>query len=176
MAQELPFYSIPEVGEDYSSGTSIGRMIDGLGFRYHWATEGLRALDLTYRPTPEAQSALETLEHIYSLSEVIANTANNRTIVRPPVAVPQSLEALRKGTLEYLEKASQLFKSKSDEELKELAIQFDRGENVSKFPVWNLINGPIADALYHTGQIVSFRRSSGNPIAKGVNVFLGIKN
>ncbi|MDA0985573.1 MAG: hypothetical protein O3C56_07190, partial [Bacteroidetes bacterium] len=128
------------------------------------------------RPTPEAQSTLETLEHIYSLSEVIANTASNRTTVRPPVAVPQSLEALRKGTLEYLEKASQLFKSKSDEELKELAIQFDRGDKVSKFPVWNLINGPIADALYHTGQIVSFRRSSGNPIPKGVNVFLGIKN
>jgi hypothetical protein len=39
-----------------------------------------------------------------------------------------------------------------------------------------LINGPITDAIYHTGQVVSFRRTSGNPIPKGVNVFLGVKN
>ncbi len=34
-------------------------------------------------------------------------------------------------------------------------------------------SGPIADALWHTGQIVSFRRSSGNPIPKGVNMLTG---
>jgi len=39
-----------------------------------------------------------------------------------------------------------------------------------------LLNGPIADALTHVGQVISFRRTSGNPIPKGVNVFMGIKN
>ena len=29
------------------------------------------------------------------------------------------------------------------------------------------------DAIYHTGQIVSFRRTTGNPIDSSVNVFMG---
>ena len=64
----------------------------------------------------------------------------------------------------------------SETQLEYLNIIFERGGKQTKFPVWNLINGPIADAIYHTGQVVSFRRTSGNPIPKGVNVFLGVKN
>lgn len=40
-------------------------------------------------------------------------------------------------------------------------------------PFYNLINGPIADAIWHTGQLASFRRSSGNPINSKVNHFTG---
>ena len=39
-----------------------------------------------------------------------------------------------------------------------------------------LMNGPLLDALTHVGQILSFRRTSGNPQEAGVNVFLGKKN
>tara|TARA_B100001057_G_C22633209_1_gene865224 strand:+ start:720 stop:932 length:213 start_codon:yes stop_codon:yes gene_type:complete len=42
MAQELPFYSIPSEAEYYTTANTITRMIEGLGFRYYWATEGLR--------------------------------------------------------------------------------------------------------------------------------------
>ena len=59
--------------------------------------------------------------------------------------------------------------------LKNIKIIFLRKSGNYEFPIWNLINGPISDAIYHTGQLVSFRRTSGNPIPKGVNVFLGIK-
>ena len=41
------------------------------------------------------------------------------------------------------------------------------------FPFWNHLNGPIADALWHSGQIVSNRRASGNPLNSKVNVFIG---
>jgi hypothetical protein len=41
------------------------------------------------------------------------------------------------------------------------------------FPFWNQINGPISDALWHCGQVVMNRRASGNPLQKGVNVFIG---
>ena len=57
-----------------------------------------------------------------------------------------------------------------------MKVVFDRQGKISSFPVWNLMNGPLQDAIYHTGQIVSFRRTTGNPIPKGVNVFLGVKN
>jgi sorbitol-specific phosphotransferase system component IIA len=80
---------------------------------------------------------------------------------------------LRKQTLNYLEEATVNFKNKTPKELAELKVIFERGEKQSSFPFWNMINGPLADAIYHTGQVVSFRRSSGNPLPKGVNVFMG---
>lgn len=176
MAQELPFSSIPAAAEKYTAGNSISRMIQGLGFRYYWATEGLRTEDLVYRPSAEAQSTLETIQHIYGLSKMIVNTAKNEPSTRPAQESPKTLEELRNKTLKYLKQASDLLEKRSEIELEELNIIFDRGGQQTKFPVWNLINGPIADAIYHTGQVVSFRRTSGNPIPKGVNVFLGVKN
>jgi len=53
---------------------------------------------------------------------------------------------------------------------------FEQGSNKSEFPFWNLINGPISDALWHVGQVVSFRRGSGNPLPNGVNVLTGVKS
>ena len=176
MAQELPFSSIPAAPQDYTAGNSISRMIQGLGFRYHWATEGLRAEDLEYRPTKEAQSTLGTLQHIYGLTKTILNAAKNEASKRPAPSPPDNLEALRAATLKDLQQAATLFLNYSEDEIEGLNIIFEREGKQSRFPVWNLINGPIADALYHTGQVVSFRRTSGNPIPKGVNVFLGVKN
>jgi len=36
-----------------------------------------------------------------------------------------------------------------------------------------MMNGPLADAIYHVGQIVVFRRANGNPQNPRVNVFMG---
>ena len=176
MAQDYPFSSIPPAPKNFSASNSICRMIQGLGFRYHWATEGLRAEDLEYRPSDEAQSTLSTIQHIYSLSKTILNAAKNKVSKRSKDQPPEHLDELRIITLNNLSEASELFLNYNENELNELNIIFERGGKQSKFPIWNLINGPIADALYHTGQVVSFRRVSGNPISKGVNVFLGIKS
>ena len=176
MAQDLPFSSIPEPPQDYTATNSIKRMIEGLGFRYYWATEDLKASDLNYRPSEEARNTLETIQHIYGLSTTILNAAENQASLRPAPKPTSNLKELRVATLDNLEKTAALFDQYADKELEELNIIFERGGRQSKFPLWNLINGPIADALYHTGQLVSFRRASGNPIAKGVNVFLGVKN
>ena len=176
MAQELPFSSISPAPTNFSASNSIYRMIQGLGFRYHWATEGLRVEDLEYRPTEEAQSTLGTIQHIYSLSKTILNAAKNKASGDPRSIPPERLDELRVATLDYLQESAELFLNYNEDELYELNIIFERGGKQSKFPIWNLINGPISDALYHTGQVVSFRRTSGNPISKGVNVFLGIKN
>ena len=176
MAQELPFSSIPKAPVNYSASNSISRMIQGLGFRYHWATEGLKAKDLKYRPTEESRSTMCTIQHIYSLSKTILNAAKNKVSKRSKDQPPEHFDELRIITLNNLSEASELFLNYNENELNELNIIFERGGKQSKFPIWNLINGPIADALYHTGQVVSFRRTSGNPISKGVNVFLGIKS
>ena len=49
---QLPFKSIPQYPDNYKSGNIIQRMIQGLGYRYYWATEGLTDKDLKYRPVP----------------------------------------------------------------------------------------------------------------------------
>lgn len=176
MAQALPFSQIPEVPKQLTPSATILRMVQGLGFRYYWATEGLRKEDLDYRPSREASSSLETLQHLYGLSKTIAEAVQNIPSKRPDAKAPVTLESLRAETLTYLEQAAQVLSQADQESLERMKIVFDREGKQSAFPLWNLINGPISDALYHTGQVVSFRRTSGNPIAKGVNVFLGIKN
>lgn len=176
MAQALPFSQIPEAPKQLTPSTTLLRMVQGLGFRYYWATEGLRKEDLDYRPSQEASSSLETLQHLYSLSKTIAEAVQNIPSKRPDTKAPVTLESLRAETLTYLEQAAQVLSQADQESLERMKIVFDREGKQSAFPLWNLINGPISDALYHTGQVVSFRRTSGNPIAKGVNVFLGIKN
>ena len=72
-----------------------------------------------------------------------------------------------------LEKAAQLFSEMNLETIQKIQVVFERKGKTSSFPIWNLLNGPLSDAIYHTGQLVSFRRTSGNTIQTGVNVFLG---
>ena len=55
----------------------------------------------------------------------------------------------------------------------DVKIVFERKERRTELPISNLINGPIADAIWHVGQVVSFRRSSGNIFNSKVNLMLG---
>ena len=168
---ELPYAKIPEPSESYTAGSVVSRMLDGLGFRYYWATEGLRTEDLEYRPGGLARSTEETLDHILGLTQVIVNSA-----LGVPNGAPQpkmTFEEKRKKTLLNIQQASQIFIKETD--LSKFTIVFGSGDRKTEFPFWNQINGPISDALWHVGQIVSFRRSSGNPFPKGVSVLRGIR-
>lgn len=168
-----PLNEIPIAPEKATTGNIIARMVQGLGYRYYWATKDLRIEDLSYRPSEEASSSFETLEHIYGLVEVIRNTATSSPSIRPVKSPPKDYVVLREKTLKYLEQASALFLNKTVEEVEQMQVIFQRGNELYDYPVWNLLNGPLTDAIYHTGQVVSFRRTSGNPIQKGVNVFVG---
>ena len=170
---QLPYHSIPEYPENYDSGNVISRTIDGLGYRYYWATEGLTETDLNYKPSEDARDAKHTLEHILGLSEVILNASKNKPNIRPAKSHEHSWEEMRKETLQNLRKASKNMAGKTPSEIENLKVIFQRGDNKSEFPYWHILNGPVADALWHAGQIVSFRRSSGNPINSKVNVFMG---
>ena len=173
ISSELPFKSIPEAAKSYTAGNLLVRMIEGAGYRFYWATEVLTSDDLKYKPSDSGQSIWETVEHIYGLSDIIRNTSMNEVSIRPPADTPTNWAALRMKTLRYLEDATKQLKNKSPEELAALEIIFERGGKQSTFPLWNMINGPISDIMYHSGQIVSFRRTNGNPLPKGVNVFIG---
>ena len=79
---ELPYRVIPEHPDQLSAQNVLGRMIDGLGYRYYWATEGLRAQDLAYMPGGGGKSCAEQIEHIYDLSVTILNVAQGKPNLR----------------------------------------------------------------------------------------------
>lgn len=168
---KLPYHQIPEAPKEYTAGSVVSRMIDGLGFRYYWATEGLRSEDLNFKPNTEARTTEETIDHILGLSQVILNSSLG--VVNDKPQPKMTYEEKRKKTLNNLKKASEIFLKTKD--LSQYKIVFKRGENTTEFPFWNQINGPISDALLHVGQVVSFRRSSGNPFPKGVSVLRGVR-
>ena len=157
----LPYYEIPEYHESYSANSVAARMIDGLGFRYYWATEGLRDEDLIYKVSESSRSSSETIEHIYGLSKVIRNNvlSNNKDATK----VELSFKDMRKQTLMNFKLVSETLKSTTE--------SFKLEDSVA--PFWNIINGPISDALWHCGQVVMLRRLSGNPFNSKVNLFSG---
>ena len=160
-AKKLPFYEIPTAPESYTPGTVAARMVDGLGFRYYWATDGLRKEDLNFKPSSDARTTEETIDHIYGLSKFIRNSLleNNKDTSK----IHTDFKDKRLQTLLNLKVVS--------DALRKTETPFNLDE--TGVPFWNIINGPIADALWHCGQVVSFRRSSGNPFNPKVDVFMG---
>lgn len=177
--QQKPyFYQIPSVPEVYTATTVTARMVDGLGFRYYWATEGLREQDLNYQPqgelSGEARTTLETIRHILDLCTIIKNTVHDAPTVSGGNPTSLSFSEVRTLTLQHLQAASEVL-HKNIVNLADLDMVFNNPSGSREYPFWNLINGPIADALWHVGQVVTFRRSSGNPLPSGVNVLQGVK-
>lgn len=175
-AQNKPYYyQIPEVPASYTPATVAARLVDGLGFRYFWATEGLTEKDLSFKASDDARTSLETLEHIDDLTKVLLNAVSKKpTISADPVDKKLSFSELRNKTLLQIQQASELLK-RPDANPEDFDMIFERKDGKTEYPFWNLINGPISDALWHVGQVVTFRRSSGNPLPKGVSVLRGIK-
>ncbi|WP_052143624.1 hypothetical protein [Wocania ichthyoenteri] len=159
--EELPYYEIPEHPETYTAGTVTARMVDGLGFRYYWATEGLRPEDLNYKPSESGRTSAETIDHIFGLSNFILNSISSEE--RKKDANELSFNEKRKQTLLNIKKVSNILRASDD------ISKYDN----DRFPFWNIINGPIADALWHCGQVVMLRRASGNPFNSKVSVFRG---
>ena len=171
MNEKLPFAKIPEAPTNYTPGTVVARMIDGLGFRYYWATEGLSDENLEYRPCKESRTIAETMDHIYSLSCTILNSAKKQPTDFTAKQEDLTSKEKRKRTLGNFKNASDLFKV--SENLAEHKIVFIRKNGKAEFPFWNQINGPIEDAVWHAGQIVMMRRAAGNPFNSKVNVCMG---
>ncbi len=171
--EDLPFYEITNYPESYSSGNVVSRMIDGLGFRFYWASEGLREKDLKYRISPDSRSAQEIIEHIHVLSQIILNSLQNKPTLSGNEQKFNFVE-LRKKILKNLETSSNILKTSKD--LSKFKIVFQRDGSTSEFPFWNQINGPIEDAVWHSGQLVMLRRASGNPFNSKASVFTGKVN
>ena len=166
---DLPFSEIGEYPADFSQANIISRMIEGLGYRYYWATKSLTENDLNYKSSEDARSTIQIIEHTYSLTMMISSSFEKKEFKF--TSVTYNYDELRTKTLLKLKYIHDELRSNPD--FSQLFIKFERGGTKMEFPFWNQINGPISDALWHCGQVVMNRRSSGNPLQSGVNVFLG---
>lgn len=162
---DLPYYEVPDYPEEFTAGTMAARMIDALGFRFYWASDSLTEKDLNYKPNPESRSAEETIKHIYDLSKIIVNSTLKKDNER--IDENLSYSEMRANTLINLKTAADILRNSDD--ISEYKIIFGERE----IPFWNQVNGPIADAIWHCGQLVIFRRTTGNPINPKVNHFTG---
>ena len=163
--QELPFEDISKTPTELTATNTILRMVEGLAFRYRWATENLSEENIKFRPHPTSMSIEDVNSHIFDLVDstfrVFGGEKQNKETLN-------SFHEIRKANLYLLKKLVNLLREMNDSELAEMEKNTSR-----KLPFWYWINGPLADALTHVGQITSWRRISGNPQLKGVNVFIG---
>ena len=166
---DLPFSEIGDYPNEFSQSNIVSRMIEGLGYRYYWATKSLNDNDLNYKPSDDSRTTFEVIKHIHELTIMISSSFENKTVEFP--SEQYDYKSLREKTLLNLKYIHEELKSSPD--FSKLSISFQRGDSIMSFPFWNQINGPISDALWHCGQVVMNRRASGNPLQKGVNVFIG---
>jgi uncharacterized damage-inducible protein DinB len=153
MNQSLPFRHINGYPARTNGPSVIARLLDGLGFRFHWATDGLSADHYTFSPGQGCQSIGELVCHIWGLVNWVHLSVFGQEEQRPEDASAQRAHALA-----MLHKLREHFVTLDDAALETVSI--------NGRPFWHMINGPLADALTHVGQINAFRRLAGNPTPK----------
>lgn len=163
----IPYQTLPKPPSELSEGKVIARFVDAIGFRYHTATDGLTVKEISFRPTKESMDMYQLLLHIYQL---ISWTS---TAFKLPYTTKKEFtdfEELRLETLELCQQFSQFLQQLSASDIAEVSVYLKRKDQ--HFSFWYLINGPLADALTHIGQVNSWRRIAGNPIAR-ISPFTG---
>jgi len=163
---ELPYREIPAPPATARATTVMARVVDGLGFRYRWATEGLREQDAEFRASPDSMTLRELLHHIARLAAWLDAHAGGE----PLGDIERDLPTLRRATLGRLVALRTRLVEMKDEELAALSITGK--PELGPLPFWNMLNGPLADALTHVGQVNSWRRLAGHPSPRA-DVFRG---
>ena len=163
---DLPYHEIPPPPGEVRGAAVMARLVDGLGFRLRWATEGLRPQDLDFRPGADSMTLRELLHHVGRLIGWL-----DQHLGGPPLAdLPADFEAQRAAALGRLVALRARLLERPDGDLSARTIT-GKAESAPQ-PFWSMINGPLADALTHVGQINAWRRLSGNPSPRA-DVFRG---
>ena len=164
---EMPYLRIPKPPSELSANSILIRLLDAIGFRYRWATENLNQEDMWFQPCETSMSIWEVLEHINELTNFIEAFINGKDVKKgdnPPqnAYTPTCLNEMRRSTLDAISRTRSSLTFHDEGYLADRKYPVP-GE-VGEFPIWNLINGPLCDALTHIGQIASWRRINNNPV------------
>ncbi len=157
------FTSFSTVREAISAQTTLARLLEGINFRYYWATEGLLENDYIYSPGMDTMSLNEINLHILDLAiwtHVALDTTFN---IEKETQFPK----VRTQIIDIIKHSQDVLKKMTITDLKHVQIR--------NLPFWNMINGPWADILTHIGQINTYRRLNGNPAPNKYSPFDGAK-
>ena len=163
----LPFSSIEQTPENFSGTNVITRLVEALGFRYRWATDGLSTADTEFSPVEGSKSIRQLLEHIYSMAKFLNKNTGGEQIKDDG---SYTSEELIVKTLEVYRIIDTRLKAYTDAEFE---AQEKRRLANGGTPFWYMLNGPLADSLTHVGQIASWRRIAGKPVPQGIDGFKG---
>lgn len=162
-----PYQTLPIPPKDLSEGNILGRLVDGIGFRYRVATEGFTQKEIDFCPIEGSMNMMELMDHIYKLATWTSTALQLDSTKRQSFS---GFEDYRSATLSICHQLSQHLKTLTAEDLDKISIYLKRVD--THFSFWYLINGPFADILTHIGQINTWRRISGNPVPK-ISSFTG---
>lgn len=165
---ELPYTRIPDPPEEMNASTILVRLVDGIGFRYRWATEGLREEDMEFQPCDSSMIMVDLLGHINGLLNVSEAFITGKEMKS---VKPVGLDERRKETLATVVRIREALLDLDDDYLGERMYKPPWRD--TEYPLWYVINGPLSDTLTHVGQVASWRRIHDNPIV-GANVFDGV--
>ncbi len=161
------YKTLPPTPTQISSGAILARFIDAIGFRFQMATDGLTESEIYFCPVDGSMDMMELMNHIYGVLSWAHGAFNKDAVRRKDLA---TFEDYRNATLEVCDIFKKRLLEMSDEEIENTSIYLKR--NDTTYSIYYLINGPISDVLTHVGQIVTWRRIAGNPIAR-ISPFTG---
>lgn len=147
---EVDYRNLPVPPEEISAANTVCRLIDGLAFRFYWVTENLDPDIYRYKPCEDCRSISQLLSHIWDLLNWV-----HTDLKGAGVGKPADDEGFRAGILDLCERLKKEFLNLKNENLAQLRFMGS--------PFWILLNGAIADALTHVGQIGTVRRIAGSP-------------
>ena len=153
----MDYHRIDEYPERVNAVAVVLRLLDGLGFRFYWATYELDGDDYGFTPAEGGNSIGWMVSHIWGLLNWIYLNITGEQAKRPSSEIDQ-----RNHVLNLIRMIQEDINRMSDEQLAEVQIE--------GLPFWHIINGPISDALSHIGQINMARRLMGKPTPEA-NVF-----
>ncbi len=161
----LPYTTLPTAPERIDACGVLMRLVDGLAFRYRWATEDLPPEAPDWRSSADAMTFGEVVVHIHKLARFVHTILDDSHVAES--LDTSDLEILRRATLSELAATRAVLASSHDDSL--AAVRIARKNDAS---FWHVINGPLADALTHVGQLNTWRRQFGHP-APRADVFFG---
>jgi hypothetical protein len=162
--------TLPDPPDRVGAATVLARLLDGLGFRYNCATDGLTEADLAYRASAGGMSIHELLSHI---RWVLLFAAGGLGMSLHDHDSGDTYAEVREATLALIAAMSERLKTTADVNLAQFTLRPHKDKD-EEFSFWYAVNGPIADALTHVGQVTILRRAAGNPVAQH-SVFRGTK-
>ena len=96
----------------------------------------------------------ETLNHINGLTKILINAVSEKVNDSGDDLANMTFENKRIATLKNIKDAGKILASSTQDQVENYKIIFRREDSSTEYPFWNMLNGAMAEAIWHVGQFV----------------------